>query len=211
MRDQFDVITVGAGPAGLFCGFFLYENSNLKIAIIDKGKAPLQRKCPSTEKIYCLKCIPCDLLYGRRGAGLFSDGKLDFSYKLEKSDLTQFMDEYNAQKLIDEAEKIFDRFGMDSKQYHTNMDLAQNLRKKARKYGINLLITKQKHIGSDKLPIYINEMYMFLKDKEIKFITSTEVKNIILNHDDTSKRHIKGGKYEKFALPNIRKSPGRKF
>ena len=36
---KYDVVIVGAGPAGLFCAYELIENNpNLKVLMLDKGK-----------------------------------------------------------------------------------------------------------------------------------------------------------------------------
>jgi hypothetical protein len=83
--NVFDVIIVGGGPAGLFGAYYLAENSDLKVLVIDKGNSPLKRKCPIKEN-GCIKCKPCNILCGIGGAGLFSDGKLNFIHKLGKTD-----------------------------------------------------------------------------------------------------------------------------
>ena len=83
-KTDFDVIIVGAGPAGLFAAYHLCEHSDLRVLIIEKGKGPFKRRCRINDYRECFKCKPCDILSGIGGAGLFSDGKLNFIYKLGK-------------------------------------------------------------------------------------------------------------------------------
>ncbi len=51
MKDNYDVIVVGAGPAGIFTCYELYEKSpELKVLLIDKGYDIYSRHCPILEK-----------------------------------------------------------------------------------------------------------------------------------------------------------------
>lgn len=142
---MYDVIIVGAGPAGLFTAYELIENNpKLKILLLDKGKFANHRVCPMKKTGKCANCNPCGILSGYGGAGTFSDGKLNFIPKLGKSDLFKYMSISDAYKIIDDTEEIFNKFGMDSDVYPTNMDEAKLIQEKIAKVGANLLIIKQK-------------------------------------------------------------------
>ena len=45
---NFDVIIVGAGPAGIFSALELGDKTDLSILLLDKGPDIDQRKCPAS-------------------------------------------------------------------------------------------------------------------------------------------------------------------
>jgi len=202
----YDVIIVGGGPAGLFAAYHLTENSNLKVLLIEKGKHPHQRKCPNHNFQKCIQCDPCNILSGIGGAGLYSDGKLNFIPRLGKTDLTQFMPLTAANELIDETEKIFTRFKMDGKIFPTNMEGAKQIRKEAKRFGIDLLLIKQKHLGSDLLPTYIAGMADYIQSKGLEIKTRENVLDIVQKDG-----HIQGVITEngEYAAANVILAPGR--
>lgn len=174
----FDAIIVGGGPAGLMAAYCLSEHSDLKILLLEKGQPPLKRKCPLSENQKCIGCRPCGILCGIGGAGLFSDGKMNFIHKLGKTDLTQFLSPKEACALIDETEAIFNRFGMDGPVYPTDMAAARQIRKTAKRHGIDLLLIKQKHLGSDHLPNHIASLYSHILARGVTVHTEEEVRDV---------------------------------
>ena len=161
-----DVAIIGAGPAGLFAAYELITNNkNLKVVLVDRGKKALKRSCPMAK------------------AGTFSDGKLNFIPKLGKSDLFKYMSESEAYKLIDDTEEIFTKFGMDSDVYPSNMDEALKLKKQVTINGGRLLLIKQKHLGSDKLPKYIEDFSNYLEEKGVELKENFDVLDIVKEKD----------------------------
>lgn len=209
---MYDVVIIGAGPAGLFSAYELCKNNkNLKILLLDKGKFAKNRICPiAKSKGECVNCTPCQILSGYGGAGTFSDGKLNFIPKLGKSDLFKYMSESVAYQIIDDAEQIFNQFGMDAEIYPTNMDEAKNLEKEVAKTGARLLIIKNKHIGSDHLPECIEKLTEFLRSNSVETIELCDVLDIkTINPDDHEIICKYKGKDTIYKAKKVIVAPGR--
>ena len=209
---KYDVAIIGAGPAGLFAAYELItKNKKLKVALIDRGSNVKQRVCPMNKnKVPCQNCNPCAILSGYGGAGTFSDGKLNFIPKLGKSDLTKYMLESEANKLIDETEEIFNKFNMDADVYPSNMDEAIALRKKVSIAGAKLLIIKQKHLGSDHLPGYIQGICDYLEENGVTLYDRCNVIDIqTKNKDNHTVIFEKGKKEESVEAKYVIVAPGR--
>ena len=208
---MYDVIIIGAGPAGLFAAYELLEhNNNLRIAMLDRGIKADKRICPmNINRTKCLNCKPCAILSGYGGAGTFSDGKLNFVPKLGKSDLFKYMGQDEAYSLIDDTETIFNKFGMDSEIYPTNMDEALKIKEKVAKIGANLLLIKQKHLGSDKLPNYISNFTKYLEKLGMDTYIKTDVIDIVKEKDFYNVVYKKSKKEYSIQGKYVIVAPGR--
>ncbi len=203
---MYDVVIVGAGPAGLFAAYKLIrENSNLKILILDKGKLAENRTCPMKKTNKCANCNPCAILSGYGGAGTFSDGKLNFIPKLGKSDLFKYLNKDDAYKIIDETEEIFNEFNMNSDVYPSDMNFANEIKEKITRVGADLLIIKQKHLGSDKLPGYITDFTNYLKNKKVEIKENINVLDI----NKEKNCYLVTSKKESYKCKNVVVAPGR--
>lgn len=209
---KYDVVIIGAGPAGLFSAYELItKNSKLKIAIIDKGSRVKNRVCPMNKSgIPCQNCNPCAILAGYGGAGTFSDGKLNFIPRLGKSDLTKYMSESEAYKLIDETEEIFNKFNMDAEVYPSNIDEANEIKKQVAIAGAKLLLIKQKHLGSDHLPEYIDGICDYLIDKGVTLLDRADVTDIkSIKEDEHEVTYLTNKKETTINTKTVIVAPGR--
>ena len=209
---KYDVVIIGAGPAGLFSAYELInKNKDLKIAVLDRGFRVKKRVCPMNKLgVACQNCNPCAILSGYGGAGTFSDGKLNFIPKLGKSDLTKYMLESEAFKLIDETEEIFNKFNMDAEVFPSNMTEAMEIRKTVAVAGAKLLLIKQKHLGSDHLPTYIDEICDYLVNNGVTLIDRANVIDIkTINEDNHEITYEIPEKNEVISGKNVIVAPGR--
>lgn len=80
LKEKYNVIIIGAGPAGIFTALEITKlNKGISVLIIDKGRNIEDRKCPARTTGKCINCNPCAITSGWSGAGAFSDGKLSLS------------------------------------------------------------------------------------------------------------------------------------
>ena len=84
---------------------------NIKPIIIEQGE-PVEERVDTINNFWSDGVLKpySNVQFGEGGAGTFSDGKLNFIPKLGKSDLFKYMSQSEAYELIDDTEKIFNKF-----------------------------------------------------------------------------------------------------
>lgn len=175
---KYDVVVIGAGPAGMFAAYELASKSDLKVLIVEMGKDVSKRTCPMETTGICVKCNPCNIMSGVGGAGGLSDGTLNLRPDIG-GDLREFTSEEEAWSLVKYVDKIYVENGTPNKLYEATSDEEEKLSRKAASAGTEFIQIPQRHIGSDHTPEVVNSLAKDLKKKGVEFLLQTSVKNIL--------------------------------
>jgi uncharacterized protein len=179
MEDKgYDVIIIGAGPAGLFAGYELSKRSKLKTVIIDMGKDVDKRKCPMDRTDTCIKCEPCNVMCGVGGAGGLSDGTLNIKPDIG-GNLYNYYNEKEANALIKYVDDVWVANGTPNRLYQATGLEAEELSRKAASAGMEFVQIPQRHIGSDHTPGVIKNIKKNLEKNGIDFLLNTIVEDIL--------------------------------
>ncbi|MBZ9572105.1 NAD(P)/FAD-dependent oxidoreductase [Patescibacteria group bacterium] len=207
MSQPYDVIIVGAGPAGIFSALELTKNENtqLRILMLDKGPDLEKRKCPASRGLECVNCSPCTLLQGWGGAGAFSDGKLDLSTEVGGW-LTDYITKEELANYIDYVDSIYCQFGAPEHVYGTDQDKVEEIKHKAAFVGFKLIQQKIRHMGTEQCARVLRNMHRHLKER-VKIQTSRAVKRLLVENGKVEGvETIKG---EKVRSKYVIVAPGR--
>lgn len=195
MTQEYDIIIVGAGPAGIFAAYEISKiNTNKKVLLIDKGNLIENRKKE-------------EVMNGFGGAGTFSDGKLHFTPVLSHTKMFHLYSVNEYEKYLEYVKNIFVEFGVEENYYPKNMDKAKELVDLSERNNIKLYIRKTLHVGTDKLPKIIEKMQDYLKEKNIEFLPNTEVTDVIV--EDNIVKGVKTKDEKEILGKNIILAPGR--
>ena len=149
--EEFDVVIVGTGPAGIFCALALIDAGfGGRIAMVDKGLAIEDRACPKREGGPCAGCEPCRITTGFSGAGAFSDGKLSLSADVG-GDLPELIGRDEAQAAIAEADGVYLAFGADERVEGAGpRPEVDEIRRRAIRAGLKLVDCPLRHLGTER-------------------------------------------------------------
>ncbi|AYO32075.1 MAG: uncharacterized protein PWR06_393 [Thermoanaerobacteraceae bacterium] len=207
MPQKYDVIIIGAGPAGIFTALELVDKApGLSVLILEKGKDIEGRLCPSKEnKVQCRHCDPCSIVNGWGGAGAFSDGKLTLT-----TEFGGWLDEYiprsEVAELIGYVDRIFLSFGATEIVHGVNSLKVREIQQKAATADLRLIPARVKHLGTEKCWNILKEMRKFL-DSKVDIKTSTNAKTILVDNGQVKGIVTENG--EEFHADYVVSVPGR--
>lgn len=142
---SYDVVIIGAGPAGIFCAGQVAKRSHKKVLLLEKG-VDLPKRDPN---------IQAHCLYGFAGAGAFSDGKLTLSLAVG-GDLEEVHHDC-LEDLLTEVDDTFMRHGAPSETSGSSASLRE-LERKAVQSGLSMIPFPVRHMGTDLVPKVMESM-----------------------------------------------------
>lgn len=200
-KHYYDVIIIGAGPAGLFAAYELQKHNNaLDVLIIDKGVHPDFRHCPMLVEPYSdCSCKVCGLVQGGGGAGLFSDGKLvlDLNSGGHLREMAiPFARTYQA--ILNDIEETLQKFNGNSVVSNPTGCNGAVLTDRLRGQNLALKTYKVRHFGSCNLRSTISGLIDYLQMRGVKFAFDCEIVDFEVLSD--TKKAIVKYKNDEFYL-----------
>lgn len=172
--NKYDIVIVGAGPAGIFTALEMVKmGTKRSILIIEKGKAIEKRTCPKYKTGKCMNCKPCHITTGFSGAGAFSDGKLSLCEEVG-GDLPSLVGAEFAKQMIDYTDTIYLSFGADTHiEGLGHEEEKKEIRRNAIRAGLKLVDCPIRHLGTEKAQdiYYAIEQHLLNAGVEIRFDT----------------------------------------
>lgn len=193
MKEQYDVIIVGAGPSGVFTAYEMIQmglNKSKKILIIEQGKKVENRNCPIEKVGKCVKCKPyCNITSGFSGAGAFSDGKLTLPNKDDDHiEVGGILEEYlgveKTKELMFYTDEIYLKFGADTKvEGIEHLDEIKKISDRAKENNILLCNCPIRHLGTEKSHELYGRIEKYLLENNIEIMFETNVKDLIIEEN----------------------------
>ena len=177
MKNDYDVIIIGAGPGGIFSAYELsLRRPDMKIAVFEAGKPLEKRKCPiDGEKITeCIGCSTCSIMNGFGGAGAFSDGKYNITNEFGGT-LHEFIGKEKALDLMKYVDGINSGFGGSRTKLYSTAN--SGLKTQCLRNGLHLLDASVRHLGTDINYEVLTNIYDYLKER-VTFYFLTPVADV---------------------------------
>ncbi len=204
--NSYDVIIVGAGPAGIFAALELTAKNKARVLMIDKG-APLEKRHCKTQREYgrCLRCNPCAITCGWGGAGAFSDGKLTLTSAFGGF-LVEYIDQDSIEKLIEKVDQTYLSYGASKTVYGTDQEALKDMVRSAAAAGLSLIPSKIRHLGTENCYRIVEKMHKALSDK-VDILMNTDVTELVTEDNMIKGVRLKSG--EIYSADYVICGPGR--
>ena len=195
LKNKYDVILVGAGPAGIFCAYeLMLKNPELSVLLIDKGHNIYDRKCPILlkkidkcphKKDGFSACSPaCSMTSGFGGCGAYSDGKFNITNEFGGW-MGEYLPDEEVLDLINYVDQINLKHGAHPELTNPYTKEVYDIEKRGISVGLKLLRSQVRHLGTEVNLQILKNIYEELS-KHIDYLFKQDVKDIIVE-DNTIK------------------------
>ncbi|NTZ16307.1 NAD(P)/FAD-dependent oxidoreductase [Paenibacillus sp. JMULE4] len=222
MNKRYDVIIVGAGPAGIFAAYELtLKAPQLKVLLIDKGHDIDSRRCPILEEKIQLcpppagkkeyaGCLPaCSITAGFGGAGAYSDGKFNITTEFGGW-LTDYLPPSRVLDLIRYVDAINLKHGATENVTDPTTPVVRSIEQRGYAAGLKLLRAQVRHLGTEQNLEILRSINAYLKTK-IDMQFKTEVADLLTTKTEDGHRIqgivLKNG--EEVEADKVLVAPGR--
>ena len=135
---EYNVVIVGAGPAGIFTALTLADQNIKPVLLVEQGKGLSLRNSRNPE----------DRLCGWGGAGAYSDGKLTLSTEVGGV-LRDFLVEKDLYRLLETTDEIYASHGAPDRIFGEYSPQLEALADRARLADLELIPNRIRHIGTE--------------------------------------------------------------
>jgi len=209
---QYDVIIIGAGPAGIFTALETTERRpDSRVLIVDTGRDISHRYCPARVNGQCAHCDPCAIVHGWAGAGAFSDGKLSLSDEVG-GQISEYMGHKRAMEYIKRADDLYLRFGANPTVHGRDDRRVEEIAYQASRYNIRLIPCPVRHLGTENAGPVLGAMHDHLVEKtNTTFLELTTAQEILVEDGRVTGVRMQPKDGEAFVAraPYVVAAPGR--
>lgn len=155
MRPGYDVVILGAGPAGLFAADRLsFSKKNLRVLVIDERRIP-------------------------GGSGAVTDGKLNLTPHIGMDIQELGITQEQAQNWIDYIDSVFVKHGADESISGQDDKGIKKWVEKAQSLGVTFIPALQRHMGTDRTHLVVKSFKQELEQRGVEFLLKTRIEKIL--------------------------------